>query len=186
MRLLALSDLHLGHPENARAIADLPAFPDDWLIVAGDVGETEDHLRRAWELLVPRFARVVWVPGNHELYTTPRDPCQLRGEARYPHLVDVCRAWGVITPEDPFVAFPGAATPTLLAPIAPESRPAMQCCSPDDEARPFDAGPHAGRRERACSGSRGGEDGGSANKAIQEHVLRAHLPAACGGRPAWL
>ena len=40
MRLLAISDLHIGYPEN-RAYADslAPADPEDWLIVAGDVGE---------------------------------------------------------------------------------------------------------------------------------------------------
>jgi 3',5'-cyclic AMP phosphodiesterase CpdA len=40
MRLLAISDLHIGYQEN-RAYADslAPADPDDWLIVAGDVGE---------------------------------------------------------------------------------------------------------------------------------------------------
>jgi 3',5'-cyclic AMP phosphodiesterase CpdA len=116
MRLLALSDLHVGHPANALALAEMPAFAEDWLIVAGDVGETVDHLRWAWDVLVPRFARVIWVPGNHELYTTARDTCQLRGEARYEHLVAVCREYGVLTPEDPFVAFPGAAHPTLIAP----------------------------------------------------------------------
>lgn len=115
MRLLALSDLHIGHAANRSALADLPACPDDWLIVAGDVGETEAHLREAWELLVPRFARVLWVPGNHELYTTSSDPCQLRGVARYEHLVELCRAHGVHTPEDPFLTFPGAAQPTLIA-----------------------------------------------------------------------
>lgn len=115
MRLLALSDLHVGHPDNARALAEIPPHPEDWLIVAGDVGETTDHLRLAWDLLLPRFAKVLWVPGNHELYTTPKDPCQLRGVARYHHLVELCRACGVHTPEDPFLPFPGAACPTLIA-----------------------------------------------------------------------
>jgi len=115
MRLLALSDLHVGHPANARALAEIPSHPDDWLIVAGDVGETVDHLRHAWDVLVPRFARVLWVPGNHELYVTPKDSCQLRGEARYQHLVEICRGYGVATPEDPFLPFPGAARPTLIA-----------------------------------------------------------------------
>ena len=40
-RLLAVSDLHIGYPEN-RAYAEslAPGHPDDWLIVAGDVGES--------------------------------------------------------------------------------------------------------------------------------------------------
>jgi hypothetical protein len=32
MRLLATSDLHLGHRENREALAELPSHPEDWLI----------------------------------------------------------------------------------------------------------------------------------------------------------
>lgn len=77
------------------------------MIVAGDVGETEAHLRFAWRLLEQRFARLFWVPGNHELWTLPRDPVQLRGEERYLRLVEICREHGVVTPEDPYVEWPG-------------------------------------------------------------------------------
>ena len=40
MKLWAISDLHVGYEENRRAVQALPAYPDDWLIVAGDTGET--------------------------------------------------------------------------------------------------------------------------------------------------
>jgi 3',5'-cyclic AMP phosphodiesterase CpdA len=48
MRLLAISDLHLGSPANREALADLPSFPDDVIIVAGDVAERFEHLRLAF------------------------------------------------------------------------------------------------------------------------------------------
>jgi predicted phosphodiesterase len=114
MRLLALSDLHVGHPTNLEALGAISAHPRDWLIVAGDVGETEAHLVSAWAALVPKFARVLWVPGNHELYTSPNDPCQLRGVERYAHLVQIARSFGIHTPEDPFLAWPGEGPPTLI------------------------------------------------------------------------
>lgn len=88
---------------------------DDWLILVGDVGETEAHLRFALETLGPRFGRLLWVPGNHELYTSPKDPLQLRGHARYAHLVEVCREHGVATPEDPWPVFPGPDGPVTVA-----------------------------------------------------------------------
>ena len=47
----------------------LRPHPYDWLILAGDVGESEEHLRFALGLLAARFARLLWVPGNHDLYT---------------------------------------------------------------------------------------------------------------------
>jgi 3',5'-cyclic AMP phosphodiesterase CpdA len=46
------------------------------------------------------FAKVIWAPGNHELWT-PREDLQLRGEERYRYLVELCRGMGILTPEDP-------------------------------------------------------------------------------------
>lgn len=115
MRLLAIGDLHVGHPINREALADLSPHPDDWLILAGDMGETEEHLRIVLDHVVPRFAQVLWVPGNHELYTTQKDPLQLGGEPRYQHLVEVCRGYGVATPEDPWLRWPGDGPPTTVA-----------------------------------------------------------------------
>jgi 3',5'-cyclic AMP phosphodiesterase CpdA len=100
MLLHALSDLHVGHGPNRESLQKLGSFPQDWLIAAGDIGESLEHLEFAWTELVPRFAKVVWVPGNHELWTTGDPP--LRGVAKYDRLVEVCRAHGVLTPEDPY------------------------------------------------------------------------------------
>ncbi len=107
MKLYAISDLHLGSPVNREALARLPAYPDDWLILAGDIGETEEHLRLALDSLAPKFARLIWVPGNHDLWTIDPDPWPLKGEYKYRRLVEVCRSYGVLTPEDPYVVWPG-------------------------------------------------------------------------------
>jgi hypothetical protein len=117
MRLYAIADLHLRYQVTREALAALPAYPDDWLIVAGDVGETEQHLHDALELLSRRFARLLWVPGNHELWTVPARIGEPRGEARYDRFVGICRDYGVLTPEDPFVTWPGEGPPCVLAPL---------------------------------------------------------------------
>ena len=117
-RLLAISDLHVGHPENKQLLAGLrPESAADWLIVAGDVGEFMADIEWALRLLSQRFARVIWVPGNHELWTHPRDPVDLRGEARYRHLVAFCRSLGVLTPEDPYPVWDGPGGPAAIAPL---------------------------------------------------------------------
>ena len=103
MKLYALGDLHLRYEVTREALAAMPAYPDDWLIIAGDAGETEQHLRFALAILSRRFARLLWVPGNHELWTVPAHPDEPRGEAKYRRLVALCRDYGVLTPEDPFV-----------------------------------------------------------------------------------
>ena len=107
MKLYAIADLHLRYEVTRRALEALSPHPYDWLILAGDVGETEEHLRFALSLLSRRFARLLWVPGNHDLWTIPTKPGDLRGEEKYLRQVEICREYGVLTPEDPFVAWPG-------------------------------------------------------------------------------
>jgi len=117
-RLLAISDLHVGYPEN-RAYADAlsPGDPGDWLIVAGDVGELFADVGLVLASLANRFAKVIWTPGNHELWTLPSDPVALRGAARYEALVTVCRRFGVVTPEDEFPVWDGPGGPVTVAPV---------------------------------------------------------------------
>jgi 3',5'-cyclic AMP phosphodiesterase CpdA len=117
-RLLAVSDLHIGYQEN-RAYADSlsPDDPADWLIVAGDVGELFADVGFVLASLANRFARVIWTPGNHELWTLPSDPVAVRGVARYQALVTVCRRFGVLTPEDDFPVWDGPGGPVTVAPL---------------------------------------------------------------------
>lgn len=85
--------------------------------MAGDVAEKTADIEWALRTLRARFARVVWAPGNHELWTLSTDPVQLRGQARYQYLVAMCRRIGVITPEDPFPVWRGEGGPVVIAPL---------------------------------------------------------------------
>ena len=102
-RLLALSDLHVRHKANRRALEDLPGEPGSWLILGGDIAEDPAQLAWTLDLLAPRFERLIWVPGNHDLWASPKR--KHRGVALYEHLVELCRQRGVVTPEDPFVTW---------------------------------------------------------------------------------
>ncbi|MEU0397764.1 metallophosphoesterase [Streptomyces sp. NPDC006208] len=116
--LLAISDLHVNHAENRKIVEDLrPITDEDWLIVAGDVGEFSHDIAWALTALSDRFARVIWAPGNHELWTPPDDPLQLRGRQRYEHLVELCRGLGILTPEDPYALWDGPGGPVTVAPL---------------------------------------------------------------------
>lgn len=117
-RLLAASDLHVGFAENREIVGGLrPRSPGDWLIVAGDVGEFAADIEWALGTLRDRFAEVIWVPGNHELWTHRREPLTLRGVERYQHLVAMCRRLGVHTPEDPYLTWPGPGGPGSGGPV---------------------------------------------------------------------
>lgn len=116
--LLAVSDLHVVYKENRSLVEQLrPRSDDDWLIVAGDVAEKYADIEWALGLLADRFAKVVWAPGNHELWTHPKDPVDLRGEKRYLHLVELCRSLGIATPEDPYPVWRGEGGPVAVAPL---------------------------------------------------------------------
>lgn len=95
-----------------------PVSEHDWLLVVGDVGDRVEDIEFALRLLTDRFRRVVWVPGNHELWTSQRgNAAGLRGQARYEHLVTLCRRLGVLTPEDPYPVWRGADGPVTVAPL---------------------------------------------------------------------
>ncbi len=117
MRLWALSDLHVSHPANRDALEDFPSHPDDWLILPGDV--TDGAQRFDWLLrqLTPKFRRVVWTPGNHELWTVPGENSELRGVALYERLVAIARSHGVLTPEDPYPVVEHRDGNVLIAPL---------------------------------------------------------------------
>jgi 3',5'-cyclic AMP phosphodiesterase CpdA len=116
--LLAVSDLHVEHVENRDFVASLrPESEGDWLIVAGDVGDSFANVEWALGLLAGRFARVIWTPGNHELLTHREPVEEARGERRYRELVELCRGLGVTTPEDPYPVWESAAGPVVVAPL---------------------------------------------------------------------
>jgi 3',5'-cyclic AMP phosphodiesterase CpdA len=117
-RLSAVSDLHVGHPENRAIVEGLrPSSDEDWLIVCGDVSDNLADVEWALGLLAGRFAKVIWTPGNHELWSTPDDEPQLRGEQRYQRLVEICGRAGVLTPEDPYPVWSGPGGRLTIAPL---------------------------------------------------------------------
>jgi 3',5'-cyclic AMP phosphodiesterase CpdA len=116
--LFGVGDLHVGHADNRRVVERLrPESEADWLIVCGDVGEAIEDVQWALSLLSERFSTVIWVPGNHELWTYPDDPLELRGEQRYSHLVEMCRGMGVLTPEDHYPIWEGREGPARIVPL---------------------------------------------------------------------
>ena len=116
--LLAIGDLHIEASENRSFLEGLqPEHEGDWLIVCGDVADVMADVEWGLRMLAQRFAKVVWVPGNHELWTTPADPVKLRGDARYRYIVSYCQDLGIATPEDPYPVWSGPGGPVAVAPL---------------------------------------------------------------------
>lgn len=117
MRLLAISDIHINHPENRSLIEELPHCPEDWLLLVGDVADRYVDMEYAFSLLVPRFRQIVWVPGNHDLWTLPASGEVEKGVARYERLVAMCRFYGILTPEDTYPVVSIAGEALRIAPL---------------------------------------------------------------------
>ncbi len=69
-RIFALSDVHVDFEVNARWVSDLSRadYRNDLLILAGDITHKLPELARCLSAFVDRFAKVLFVPGNHELW----------------------------------------------------------------------------------------------------------------------
>jgi len=76
MRVFALSDIHIDYSENAKWIENLSIaeYQDDVLILAGDVSDIQKLLDWGLNIFTKRFKKVLFVPGNHELWVRREDP----------------------------------------------------------------------------------------------------------------
>lgn len=70
MKLFALSDLHIDYAANRAWIEGLSdvAYRDDVLILAGDLSDAPALLDWCFAALARRFRKVLYVPGNHDLW----------------------------------------------------------------------------------------------------------------------
>lgn len=69
-RVFAISDLHLDYAVNAQWLHDLSLsdYQHDILILAGDISDSPRLLDMCFQELVRRFHRVLFVPGNHDIW----------------------------------------------------------------------------------------------------------------------
>lgn len=90
MRVFALSDIHIDYDVNARWIANLSVaeYQEDVLILAGDVTARRQLLDWCFTTLVKRFKKVLFVPGNHDLWVIGED----REKNSLQKFDDVCSA----------------------------------------------------------------------------------------------
>jgi predicted phosphodiesterase len=95
MRVFAVSDLHVDHDVNAKWVRELSSmdYVDDVLIVAGDLTDTLPRLDWCLRTLANRFRKVLFVPGNHELWLI-RDSGVATSFDKFSRVVDVVQASG--------------------------------------------------------------------------------------------
>lgn len=75
VRVFAFSDIHIDYDVNAKWVANLSIaeYRDDVLILAGDVSDAWRLLDWCLSELVKRFKKVLFTPGNHDLWVIRED-----------------------------------------------------------------------------------------------------------------
>lgn len=70
MRILAISDLHTDFRENWQLVEQISSslYHNDILIVAGDIADNLEIIKRTLSLLRSKFKMLFYMPGNHELW----------------------------------------------------------------------------------------------------------------------
>lgn len=76
MRIFALSDIHVDYAVNMAWVASLSRsdYLDDVLILAGDVSHSTARLEQCLSQLATRFKKLLFVPGNHDLWVIREAP----------------------------------------------------------------------------------------------------------------
>ncbi len=98
MRVFATSDLHVDYASNAEWVDGLSRseYIDDVLMVAGDLSDSLSRLARSLDALARRFKKVLFVPGNHELWVH-RDKNGGTSLDKFEQVCSVARSCGVMT-----------------------------------------------------------------------------------------
>lgn len=71
MKVYAISDLHIDYEENRQWVYNLSQseYKDDILVLAGDLTDEIPSIEKVLLFLKKCFREVLYVPGNHELWT---------------------------------------------------------------------------------------------------------------------
>mmetsp|Transcript_6521 Transcript_6521/g.15027 ORF Transcript_6521/g.15027 Transcript_6521/m.15027 type:complete len:363 (-) Transcript_6521:111-1199(-) len=94
--IYATSDIHTDKRENMDVVRAWPVRPHGVLLLAGDVSNDLAIVRTTLELLIERFRKVFYCPGNHDLWLHPKDGCKDSVE-KFRKLEKLCEELGVHT-----------------------------------------------------------------------------------------
>ncbi len=76
MKIWAVSDIHIDYAENRAWLTSLSLqdYQHDCLILAGDISHRLEYVELAFSTLAQRFKQVCFVVGNHDLWSSKKNP----------------------------------------------------------------------------------------------------------------
>jgi Icc-related predicted phosphoesterase len=114
-RIYAISDLHTDYKKNLNWVSGLSAqdYKQDYLICAGDISHNIDLFTQTCQILITKFKKVFFVPGNHDLWIRDNDAAD--SLEKFKVILNLCVSFGIET--KPFVVNPGTNNPLLIIPL---------------------------------------------------------------------
>ena len=96
MRLFATSDLHTDYKENFRWLQELSDtdYLQDTLIVAGDISDRLEIIRETLLLLRSKFRKLLFTPGNHELWVRSEE---INSLDKFQRILNLCEELDIAT-----------------------------------------------------------------------------------------
>ena len=116
MRIYAISDLHVDFNVNMQWVEGLSfsEYVDGILIVAGDLSDNTEDIKRSLYILRGKFQNVFFVPGNHDLWTVRDRP--LDSLSKFRRILKICRELDIET-EPRLVSDKSTASPLWIVPL---------------------------------------------------------------------
>lgn len=97
MRIQALSDIHVDYRQNMNFLLQISEYDyvDDILLLAGDVSHITSLATEAFELLANRFHKVMFVPGNHDVWVSRNE--NLDSLEKFERMLTLANQYGILT-----------------------------------------------------------------------------------------
>ncbi len=97
-RVFAISDVHVDYPVNQAWLRGLSVheYQNDILILAGDISDAPSLLELCFQECAKRFHRVLFVPGNHDLWVR-RFPCEGGSLQKFAEVQALAQEHGLLT-----------------------------------------------------------------------------------------
>jgi len=94
------SDIHVDYQANWQFLNDLHSeyYKGDTLILAGDITDHLDRLQKVFEILLPKFKSIFFIPGNHELWVRANQ--NLDSIDKFHSVMNLAKSCGIKTSPD--------------------------------------------------------------------------------------
>ncbi|KAH7826492.1 putative ser/thr phosphatase family protein [Monocercomonoides exilis] len=98
-KVFLLSDLHINYEANWTWLSRLSEHEKDILIVAGDISQDFEQIKRCLVMLCGMFKHVFYTPGNHDVWVKPSE--EMDSLTKLDKILEMCKEIGVKTnPEE--------------------------------------------------------------------------------------